>query len=77
VNWFEFLGAGIILIIIFFLLLLAFFEIFLMIYGGRVCSMTCKEFKSSNFHKFNYLNLKCECCNLINGSLECESIWKK
>jgi hypothetical protein len=76
-NWIEFIKAGIILIIIFFLFLLASFEIFLMIYGGRVCSMACREFKNSYYHKFDYLNLECKCCNLVNGSLECESIWKK
>jgi hypothetical protein len=76
-NFKEFLTAGIISILIFFLILFFILEIFIHKFTERVCLMACREFKNSNFYKFDYSDLKCECCNLVNGSLYCESIWKK
>jgi hypothetical protein len=72
-NWIEFLIAGVILILILFFV----FELFQWRMGARVCSMACREFRNSYYHKFDYESLSCECCNLVNGSLICQSIWKK
>jgi hypothetical protein len=76
-NWLEFLAAGIILISIFFLLLILVLGSFIDKFTEKVCSMACREFRNSYYHKFDYESLSCECCNLVNGSLICQSIWKK
>jgi hypothetical protein len=75
VNWIEFLIAGVILILIFFLILFGLLDFTINRYLSRACEVACKEVKNKNF--YFYSALSCKCCELVNGSLECESVWKK
>jgi hypothetical protein len=76
-EFYEFLIVGTILILVFFVAFFYFLDIALQNFGEKICLMACREMKNSYSYKFDYSQLKCDCCQLIEGSLYCESVWKK